>query len=194
MKNVILTIVVSLASTFVMAFTLAARNEVAVTVKLEPERPLALLEFTPKAEIVKIKRFDHEAYLEALGNFESGNSYTKVNRFGYMGRYQFGKATLKAVDINVSKKTFLNSPDLQEEAMQRLMLSNYKTLKRYIKKYEGKVHHGILVTKSGVLAAAHLGGAGNVRRWFRNGKNFADGNGTKITSYMKIFKSYQLDI
>jgi len=194
MKNFRLTILMSIMSTIVMAFTTLRNKVIEVPVIIEPSRPLALSKITPKADIVKIKKFDHEAYLEALGNFESGNSYTKVNRFGYMGRYQFGKATLKAVDINVSRKTFLNDPDLQEEAMQRLMLSNYKTLKRYIKKYEGKVHHGVLVTKSGILAAAHLGGAGNVRRWFRNGKNFADGNGTKITSYMKIFQGYQLDI
>jgi len=43
MKNLILTIVVSLVSTFVLAFEIAARNEVAVSIELEPERPLALL-------------------------------------------------------------------------------------------------------------------------------------------------------
>jgi hypothetical protein len=57
MKNLILTIVVSLASTFVMAFTLAARNEVAVEIELEPERPLALLEFTPE---IKASRMEKE--------------------------------------------------------------------------------------------------------------------------------------
>lgn len=194
MKNFKLTVLMSIVSTLVMAFNTLNNRVIEVPVIIEPSRTIVSTTTTLKVDEVKIKRFDHEAYLEALGNFESGNSYTKVNRFGYMGRYQFGKATLKAIGINVSRKTFLNSPDLQEEAMQRLMLSNYKTLKRYIKKYQGKVHHGVLVTKSGVLAAAHLGGAGNVRRWFRNGKNFADANGTEITSYMKIFKSYQLDI
>ena len=48
--------------------------------------------------------------------------------------------------------------------------------------------------ESGILAAAHLGGAGNVKKFFRNGKNFADGNGTKMTSYMKRFANYQLNI
>ena len=78
--------------------------------------------------------------------------------------------------------------------MDRLLTSNYKTLRRYIRKYDGKILHGVVVTKSGVLAAAHLGGAGNVRNWFRKGENFADANGTQITKYMKIFSNYQLDI
>jgi len=146
---------------------------------------------TPKFEI---NLRDHTAFLHNLGNFESGNRYGVVNRWGYMGRYQFHISTVEAVGIKTTKKKFLNSPSLQEEAMDRLLTSNYKTLRRYIRKYDGKVLHGVLVTKSGVLAAAHLGGAGNVRNWFRKGENFADANGTQITKYMKIFSNYQLDI
>jgi outer membrane receptor for Fe3+-dicitrate len=74
------------------------------------------------------------------------------------------------------------------------MLANYKLLRRYINKYNGTIVHGVLVTKSGVLAAAHLGGVGNVRKWFRRGIEFKDANGTKITSYMKQFGGYNLDI
>jgi hypothetical protein len=95
---------------------------------------------------------------------------------------------------HVSNRQFLSSPELQEEAMQRLMLANYKSLRRYINKYNGTIVHGVLVTKSGVLAAAHLGGVGNVRKWFRRGIVFKDANGTKITSYMKQFGGYNLDI
>ena len=104
------------------------------------------------------------------------------------------ESTLTTLDINVSKKTFLNSPELQEEAMHKLLLHNRKSLKRFIEKYEGTQVHGIHITESGVLAAAHLAGAGNVRKFFRKGYEFKDGNGTKMTSYMKIFSGYQLDI
>lgn len=137
---------------------------------------------------------DHDAFLDAIGHFESGNRYTIVNRYGYMGRYQFGKSTLRTIDINVSRNTFLNSPELQEEAMYRLLTHNQKLLKRFIDKYEGKYIHGVYITESGILAAAHLAGAGNVRKFFRRGYEFRDGNGTKMTSYMKIFSGYQLDI
>lgn len=143
---------------------------------------------------IKINLKNHSAFLDAIGNFESSNRYNIVNRFGYMGKYQFGSSTLKSIGIDVSRKTFLNSPTLQEEAMQRLLSHNKKTLKKYIKKYNGKYIHGVYITESGVLAAAHLAGAGNVRKFFRRGYEFKDGNGTKLTTYMKLFSDYQLDI
>ena len=50
------------------------------------------------------------------------------------------------------------------------------------------------MTESGLLAAAHLGGAGSVKKWFRTGKIRKDGNGVKITSYMKTFGGYNLNL
>jgi hypothetical protein len=147
-----------------------------------------------KVPEIKIERKDHLSFLNKIGHYESSNDYSKVNRWGYMGKYQFHSKTLKALDIEVSKRKFLTSPVLQEEAMEKLLTANHKNLKRFIRKYEGKVLHGVLVTESGVLAAAHLGGAGNVRKWFRSGEDFKDGNGTPITKYMKVFGGYSLDI
>jgi hypothetical protein len=71
---------------------------------------------------------------------------------------------------------------------------NKKKLKRYIKKYEGTIVHGVYITESGILAAAHLGGQGNVRKFFRNGYEFKDGFGTNITSYMELFSNYKLKV
>ena len=67
-------------------------------------------------------------------------------------------------------------------------------MQKYIDKYNGKIVRGILVTESGILAAAHLGGAGSVKKWFRTGKVRKDGNGVKITSYMVRFGGYTLNI
>ena len=111
-----------------------------------------------------------------------------------MGKYQFGKSTLRTLRIKVSRSEFLKDTLLQEEAMLKLLLHNKKRLQKYIDKYEGKVVHGILVTESGLLAAAHLGGQGSVKKWFRNGRIRKDGNGVKITSYMKKFGGYILDL
>ena len=135
---------------------------------------------------------DHYLFLNDLGYQESGNRYDIVNRFGYMGRYQFGKSTLRTLKIKVSKEAFLSSPDLQEYAMQQLLCYNKQKLQKYIDKFDGQIVHGILVTESGLLAAAHLGGAGSVKKWFRTGKIKEDGNGVKITSYMKRFSGYEL--
>jgi len=109
-----------------------------------------------------------------------------------MGKYQFGKSTLKTIKIKVSKTEFLNNPELQEEAMLKLLRYNKKRLQKYIDKFDGQTVNGILVTESGLLAAAHLGGAGSVKKWFRTGKVKKDGNGIKITSYMERFSGYNL--
>ena len=141
-----------------------------------------------------IIKSQYELFLDAIGHQESGNRYHIVNRYGYMGKYQFGKSTLRTLRIKVSRSEFLKDTLLQEEAMLKLLLHNKKRLQKYIDKYEGKVVHGILVTESGLLAAAHLGGQGSVKKWFRNGRIRKDGNGVKITSYMKKFGGYILDL
>ena len=142
----------------------------------------------PEPVIVK----DYYLFLHDLGHQESGNRYDVVNRFGYMGRYQFGKSTLRTLKIKVTKEAFLNSPDLQDYAMHSLLCYNKKKLQKYIDKFEGQEINGILVTESGLLAAAHLGGPNSVKRWFRNGKVAKDGNGVKITQYMQQFSGYKL--
>ena len=143
-----------------------------------------------KKEVIEIKGMDE--FLFAMGQQESGNRYFIVNRYGYMGKYQFGKSTLKTLKIKVTKEAFLNSPDLQEYAMQQLLKYNKKKLQKYIDEFNGQIINDILITESGLLAAAHLGGAGSVRKWFRNGKIKKDGNGVKITTYMQRFSGYKL--
>ena len=75
-----------------------------------------------------------------------------------------------------------------------LLYYKRKKLKLYIEKYERQIRHGCLVTESGILSAAHLAGQGNVRKFLKNGFVFEDGNGTKMTSYMKQFGGYILNL
>ena len=63
---------------------------------------------------------------------ESSNRYDVVNGWGYMGKYQFGKRTLKNLGYDISKKEFLNSPHIQEMAMLDLLSHNKKILQSYI--------------------------------------------------------------
>ena len=156
----------------------------------EPQQQLKIKVDEVKKEIIEVKGMDE--FLFAIGHQESGNRYFIVNRYGYMGKYQFGKSTLKTLKIKVTKEAFLNSYDLQEYAMQQLLKYNKKKLQNYIDKFEGQIINGILVTESGLLAAAHLGGAGSVKKWFRNGRVRKDGNGVKITTYMQRFSGYTL--
>ena len=189
MKNLLFIIFAIFSILLLMAFT-NYKSQPKVLITTISSTPISNVDIKIKTEEIKIK--DHKAFLTALGHQESGNRYNIVNQFGYMGKYQFGKSTLKTLKIKVTKEAFLNSPDLQEYAMQQLLLYNKKRLQKYIDKFEGCKIDGILITESGLLAAAHLGGAGSVKKWFRTGKVKEDGNGVKITTYMQRFSDYTL--
>ncbi len=128
-----------------------------------------------------------------LGLSESSGNYKAVNRLGYAGKYQFGGSALKWVGIK-DRRRFLNSPELQEDALKALIALNKHVLRDYIADYDGQIINGIKVTESGLIAAAHLGGAKNVKRFLdSNGENvFADANDVPITKYMKKFAGYDL--
>ena len=195
MKHFLLTIGVSLASTFVMALSLVPRLESVQPVIDEPFRPMALEVITPKIEAPKLEIVikDHNKFLDDIGFRESSNNYHAVNQFGYLGKYQFGRRTLNALGYDeVSNREFLENPSIQEEAMFALLLHNKNILRRTIKKYHNDTINGIHITESGILAAAHLAGPGNVKKFFRKGYEFHDGNGTKMTEYLVKFSGYQL--
>ena len=150
-----------------------------------------------EAEELRIKQYHEDEllrFLNDIGHRESGNRYDITNTWGYMGRYQFGKSTLKGLGFDVTREEFLNNPQLQEEAMLALLNHNKKKLQPYIDIYDGKTINGMYVSESGILAAAHLGGQGSVKRYFKNGKIFKDAYGTKITSYMKQFSGYDIKL
>lgn len=193
MKRLIITIVCGVILPLIMAFTTLKRSKQVEFIVIEP-KPIIKLNPQPKIKVEEIKYKGHDEFLDAIGHRESGNRYHIINKYGYMGRYQFGKATLKGLGFKVSRTEFLNSPYIQEKAMDKLLKHNRKKLDKYITKYEGKIVHGVLITESGVLAAAHLAGAGNVRRFFRKGYEFKDGFGTRMTSYMRQFNGYNLDL
>jgi len=166
------------------------------TVEVTPVKEVSVI--TPKLEAPKVKMpvvKNHSTFLDAIGFRESSNNYKAVNQFGYLGKYQFGRKTLNAIGFDsISNYEFLSNPSIQEEAMLTLLKKNKHTLRREIKNYVGQTINGIYITESGILAAAHLAGAGNVRKFFRKGYEFKDGNGTKMTSYMVRFADYNLNL
>ena len=130
-------------------------------------------------------------FKEALAFKESSGNYFVTNHFGYLGKYQFGASTLKLLGV-YNKSLFLSNPKLQEKAFIANIARNKWILRREIKKYVGKTFNGILITESGILAAAHLGGAGNVKKYLRSGGAhvFKDGNNISIEYYLKKFSGY----
>ena len=145
------------------------------------------MRFTPVVD----KRY--VGFKEAIAFKESQGNYQKVNTFGYLGKYQFGASTLHRIRIYDTQR-FLEDPELQEQAFLALCSLNKWILQRDIKNCVGKRINGIKVTESGILAAAQLAGAGNVKKYLRsNGElKVYDAFGTDIDQYMKRFAGYDI--
>ncbi|WP_397447085.1 peptidoglycan-binding protein LysM [Polaribacter sp. R77954] len=133
------------------------------------------------------------AFKEAVAFKESQGRYRVVNTLGYLGKYQFGRTTLERFKI-YDTHAFLKSHELQEKAFAALCSVNKWILRKDIKRSAGKTINGIKITESGILAAAHLSGAGNVKKFLRsNGEiRFSDAYGATIQHYMKRFANYDV--
>ncbi len=136
---------------------------------------------------------DFFGFKEAIGYTESRGFYHLVNKFGYMGKYQFGNTALSTVGIYDSKD-FVENPKLQEDAFHAFTSRNKWLLKDLIAEYEGEVIDGILITESGIIASAHLSGPSGVKRFLKsNGtRSFSDAFGTQVKHYMQEFGGYDL--
>ncbi len=101
----------------------------------------------------------------------------------------FGKDGVKTV------QDFLNSPKAQENAQIIFKKKQWGYLKAVgAHNYLGLVIKGILITPSGLLAGAHLKGAGCVINYLKSRgiDNSKDAFGTSIESYIKQFAGYDV--
>ena len=130
MKKLFFILFLVFSFTFLSAFTYKTIRAYIIPVTQIKTMPIKEIRIETTPIRVKLDSKGHYSFLDALGHQESRNRYDIVNRFGYMGRYQFGKSTLKTVKIKVSQEEFLNSPKIQEEAMRRLLIYNKKKLQK----------------------------------------------------------------
>lgn len=135
----------------------------------------------------------YNGFKEALAFKESQGNYFTTNAFGYLGKYQFGIGTLELLGV-YNATLFLNDPILQEKVFQTNLSRNKWILRRDIARFVGKQINGQEITESGILAAAHLAGAGNVKKYLRSyGKvNVNDGFGSTVSYYIKKFSGYDI--
>lgn len=155
-------------------------------------------------------------FLNDLAARESGGNYKAFNKYGYAGKYQMGEAAM--IDAGYYKKAsgiynndwsgtftgkdgvnsiqdFLNNPTAQENAQIVFKKKQWGYLKAVgAHKYTGQIINGYKITESGLLAGAHLKGAGSVIEYLRSGgKNIGkDAFGTSVESYMKKFAGYDV--
>jgi Ca2+-binding RTX toxin-like protein len=155
----------------------------------------------------------YAAFLNALGQNESGNNYAYEQPDGhYLGKYQFGESALTVLGYYNEDATpntidwagswtgkdgvhsvadWLASPTAQENAVQAWMglLDSY--LGGYVK-YAGQTLNGVHITMSGLLAGAHLLGADGEIRYLKSGGDMVDSDpfGTTIVNYITKFGGY----
>ncbi|KKM06803.1 hypothetical protein LCGC14_1740400 [marine sediment metagenome] len=156
-------------------------NKIELTEQIIPTKPVGM--FT--------------SYMNKMGKLESNNNYTVVNRYGYMGKYQFGKSTLRALKrqgyLDITEKEivgFRYLSELQERSMIALSTANLDYLKRndllrYVDTYVG----GVKITRDGLLAGMHLRGAYSVKQYLQSNGNINkyDGNNTTVKDYINQF-------
>lgn len=149
----------------------------------------------PEGTIPPFLGSSFHGFKEALAFRESQGNYFIINTLGYIGKYQFGIGTLQLMGV-YNATQFLNDPGLQEKVFQTNIARNKWILRREIGSYSGKSIRGIHITESGILAAAHLAGAGNVKKYLRShGKrDVQDAYGTKISDYISMFSGYDVSV
>ena len=153
------------------------------------------------------------SFFKALAVSESGNNYQTINKYGYIGKYQFGEQTLIALgyylpdgtrrndwigewtgkDGIFSKEDFLASEIVQDKAAISLASSNWDVATRNnLDSYIGKQIKGALITKAGIVAGMHLKGAQSVIDFVKSNQDSQDAFGTSVHAYMKRFSVYQV--
>lgn len=138
-------------------------------------------------------------FVKHLGFKESNNNWKIVNTIGCYGEYQFRYKTLVTLGYgHITPAKFkanpeIFPPELQFKVLQELLRSNEVILTPYFNKI-GKTVKGIEITKAGLLAGAHLGGARSVIMYLKSdGKiDKRDRYGTKISDYIREFGIYKL--
>jgi len=150
---------------------------------------------TSDSLIEELKRTkDFYNFLYDIADRESGINQYSTNKYGMMGLFQFSPKTLRFLGLEVNRRTYLSDVDLQVNSMISYMKFNKVRLSRYIKKYDGKKYRGVHITESGLLAGAHLVGAGGVIEFFdRQGKyNMCDANNVHVSTYIRDFSGHNM--
>ena len=163
---------------------------------------LNLIKFKSLSEDVDEKHHDSEflRFMDDLGYRESHNNWLSVNRIGCFGEWQFAESTLNYLGYRtITLKKFKANPKifprvLQMKALRNLIKVNLAYLMDY-KNFIGVSIKGISITKSGMIAASHLGGAGSLKKFLdsKGAINHKDAFGTSISDYLKQFSYYDLE-
>ena len=150
----------------------------------------------------------YDQFLEGLAQRESSGIYDTVSSSGsYLGRYQMGAGALTDAGFKengswttlaknygiTDNASFLSSPQGQEVAIRLFHAELWKQLVNHgAESVIGDSYIGVTITKSGLLAAAHLVGASGVMNAIEGNEEIADANGTTAKRYMSELAGYDI--
>ena len=184
---------------FLAVLLVCLGNGASAPTKCYSMRRMMIVDATKFAE-----RIHHESefnrFINDLGRRESGNNWLSINCIGCFGEWQFAESTVHYLGFKyVTLQKFKNDPGvfppgLQRKALESLIKVNLVLLRNYFN-YIGDTIMGVEITKSGMIAASHLGGAQSVRMFLAsNGRiDKQDVLGTSVKDYMKKFSFYDID-
>lgn len=151
-------------------------------------------------------------FLSALAKRESSGNSHIVNAYGYAGLYQMGETAL--IDAGYYRRDGTTANDwqgswtgknginslndfLNNTAVQTQAITAYHEVlwhqitARHLNNWVGQSFQGVPITPSGLIAAAHLIGAGGLRSCL-NGGSCSDANSTTAQSYMGLFGGFDI--
>lgn len=154
-------------------------------------------------------------FLNALARRESSMDPQAHNPYGYVGLFQMGEAALidagyyrsdgtgrndwvgawTGVNGVSSLEDFKNNPQAQAAAITAYHARVWSYIQAQgLERYLGQTVGGVEMTRSGMIAAAHLVGTGNLGTFLRSNGTIVprDGNRTPITEYASRFGGYEL--
>jgi hypothetical protein len=135
---------------------------------------------------------------ESGGNWKAKNDVEGSGGKGHFGRLQFSQGRLneaKSAGVmprGMTPQEFLNNKEVQVAVenwhfkdIQRFAESNDLT------KYIGQSIKGVPVTMDGILAVAHLGGKGGLKKFLTSGGSYnpSDAFGTSLLDYLRTHQS-----
>ena len=140
----------------------------------------------------------YEAFRCDLGQRESSNNYACKNKWGFLGRWQFGKPRLCDLGLlakdrqrsymwtyGLSDEAFLGNPVLQDAVFDVHVARLRGVALAYFKADLERL------TMSGAIAVMHIQGAGGLRALIA-GEDRADALGTPASEYLGLFSGYNI--
>jgi len=192
MKKIITTII------FILLSFVSYTQEYTIDYNKMPyQNYISLKKLLPNATNNNFSEFLFDlAFRESNGDWTATNGdHIGLWQLGSSARHDIGKY-ITGIDF-FDTETFYTNPEIFPPKSQKIAISYYimiieRRLSNHIDKYQGKIINDIYITKSGIIAAGHLIGVENIKKYLDSGgQNIKkDGLNTSLEEYLILYNDY----